>query len=328
MLTVNVRGPLFRRDELNVGPIRYTPPTWDYTTGYGRLSLAVMGAINTVDVGQYNNADFGLCWPGHPETFRIRFTMWEPDAIPQQASSFMRDGALVVPCSYNNNIFRSAGFKNNIHVVPLWGEAEYSKMPDDSTLRFICVARDSGVRERKGIDSLIKWFSEAFPSEDDVALTIKNSRECFIRNITDKRITVIRQDMTHADYNIMLSQHHCGVFLSGLEAWNFPACELMAAGRPSILVPFGGPTEFSTASTSWHLPYEMAQAPDGHPYYGVGRGAKPLKDGVIAALRECYNNRSLMNEKALASAEAAKHFTKRRFAERLRVVVLSELGRI
>lgn len=327
MLTVNVRGPIRPKRATLGGKIRYFPPTNDYATGYGRISLAIMEAVDVVECPAGYDLDFALCYPGGELSARLRFTMWEPDEIPQRLAKFLNDGALIVPCRHNVDVFRNAGFNRKIHVVPLWGEAEYTPLPDDSVLRFITVGRDNGVRSRKGIDSLIEYFLEAFPGRNDVALTIKSSPHCFQRDISDSRITIIRKDLPVSEYNQLLASHHCGVFMSGLEAWNFPACELMAAGRPSIIVPYGGPTEFTTPETSWHLPFGMVGAPEGHPYYGVGMGARPTRGGVISALRECYENRDMLRRKAEASRQMSMRFTKAHFIERLRVVVREELGR-
>jgi glycosyltransferase involved in cell wall biosynthesis len=236
--------------------------------------------------------------------------------------------SLIVPCSMNLKLFRNSGYRKPIHLVPLWGEAEWSPMPSDSVFKFICIGRDSGVKSRKGICELIEYFSLAFPSEKDVQLTIKSNPDCFRREVKDPRIEIIYEDFSKEVYEQMLSRHHCGVFLSGLEGWNFPACELMAAGRPSIIVPWGGPADFTTTETSWHLDYTMVPAPPDIPYEGVGRGAKPTKDSVIAAMREAYSNRSLLHSKAAASYKASLGLTKKRFQERLRVVALDVLGNL
>lgn len=326
MLTINRRDPNLDYGLSCCRKISYLPPTNDYATGYGRISLAIKGAFRTKEDHTSRNVDLALTWPGHVVRAEVRFTMWEADKIPVRVKQFLNDGALIVPCEHNRQVFHEAGFKNRIHVVPLWGDAEFSPMPEGDILRFICIGKDNGVRSRKGIDDLISCFKQAFPIERDVTLTIKSSADCFERFPGDDRITIIRSNLSISAYNDMLSSHHCGVFLSGLEAWNLPACELMAAGRPSILVPYGGPTEFSTPETSWHLDFEMTRSPDCHPYYGVGHGARPIKDSIISAMRECYSNRSLLLKKAEASRVASLKFTKKKFIERMDSVMMAELG--
>jgi glycosyltransferase involved in cell wall biosynthesis len=328
MLTVNVRPPLASHARLSGRPLRFYTQATDPATGYGRLAEACMQALNMVHVSPLDYPDFILSDPTAVAISPIRFTMWEPTQLPPSATGFMSARALIVPCKMNVRVFRSSGYRGMIHAVPLWGEAAWAQMPADDVFKFICIGRDNAVRSRKGIDDLIEWFRLAFPTEKDVRLTIKSSPHCPHREPSDKRITVIRDDFTRPKYEEMLAAHHCGIFLSGLEGWNFPACELMAAGRPSIIVPWGGPADFTTPETSWYLPYTMVQAPENHPYYGVGQGAKPTKEGVIEALREAYLNRSLLKEKAVRSYEMSFKFTKAKFMERLRVVALDILSSV
>jgi glycosyltransferase involved in cell wall biosynthesis len=287
-----------------------------------------MQAINAVHVSPLDYPDMVLADPKAALVSPIRFTMWEPTQLPPNATGFMSSRALIVPCKMNVRVFRSSGYRGMIHAVPLWGESQWAPMPADDVFKFICIGRDNSVRSRKGIDDLIELFGLAFPTEKDVRLTVKSSPHCQYREPLDKRITVIRDDITRSKYEEMLAGHHCGVFLSGLEGWNFPACELMATGRPSIIVPWGGPADFTTPETSWHLPFTMVQAPNDIPYLGVGQGAKPTKDGVIWALRDAYKNRDLVRDKAVRSYEMATKFTKAKFMERLRVVALDILSSV
>ena len=328
MLTVNVRPPLASHARLSGRPLRFYTQATDPATGYGRLAEACMQSLNMVHVSPLDYPDFILSDPMNPAVSPIRFTMWEPTQLPPSAIGFMSARALIVPCKMNVRVFRSSGYRGFIHNVPLWGEAGWSPMPSDDVFKFICIGRDNSVRSRKGVDELIEWFGLAFPTEKDVRLTIKSSPHCPRRDPSDKRVTVIREDFPRQKYEEMLAAHHCGVFLSGLEGWNFPACELMAAGRPSIIVPWGGPADFTTPETSWHLPYTMTQAPSGMPYLGVGQGAKPTKDGVIWALRDAYKNRDLVRDKAVRSYEMSIKFTKDKFMERLRVVALDILSSV
>lgn len=309
-------------------PLRFHSVSTSESTGFGRLGKACLDALGMLLVSPIDYPDFVMASPVSPCASAVRFTMWEPDSIPKTARGFMAARTLIVPCSMNVDLFRNAGFKGLIHRVGLWGEARWAPIPDEDVFRFICVGKDSGVRSRKGIDELMEYFTLAFPSEKDVRLTIKCSPACARRVIRDDRITAIYDDMSKEKYEALLSEHHCGVFLSGLEAWNFPACELMAAGRPSIIVPWGGPADFTTPETSWHLDYTMVTAPDENPYNGHGRGARPTKDSAIAALRDAYGNRQTFYKKADASYRASFRLSKDQFSERLRVVAKDIFGNL
>lgn len=304
-----------------VSRLRFFCPADDLTSGYGRIAAACIEALDMVRVGPQDRPDFVLSYPGDMVRARIRFTMWEPDDVPPPLRNYLDTDALIVPCASNVGIFRRTGFRGPIAVVPLWGAAPPSPMPTDDVLRFLCVAREAGVPSRKGIDQLLECFGRAFPRESDVQLTVKSWPDCRRREPADPRIAIRYETLAQAEYDALLAAHHCGVFLSGLEAWNFPACELMAAGRPSLVVPYGGPAEYTTTSTSWHLPYELVAAPDEPPYYACGRGARALDDGVIAAMREVYRDRAVLRAKAAHGRLVAAQFTREHFTRRLRDVV-------
>lgn len=326
MLNVTVRPPLCGEKEEQRRLLLHCA-TYDSAHGYGRLSSDAAAALNATPVNSSGRIDLIVAPPMGDLKSIARFTMWEPTLVPTRDGKLLSSTPhIIVPCRYNFDVFRNSGYTGTIHHVPLYGDAEWSPLPDLSTLRFLCVARDNGVRERKNVDQLIEAFKLAFPDEPDVALTIKQSPNCFFRRTFDSRIECIYADISSDAYAHLVRTHHCGVFLSGMEGWNFPACELMAAGRPSIIVPFGGPTDFVTAATSWLLDYKMVDAPSGHPYYGVGRAAKPTTEHVVETLRHVYRNRAEIQAKAAASTVVANRFTKDKFSERLRVVCRGIFG--
>lgn len=288
-------------------------PAFEYETGYGRLIVACSSALKGIKHGNLLVAD-----PSKVERSVFRFTMWETTELPIERRQFNTD-VLIVPCEHNRKLFRKYTRKP-IEVCPLFGAGTFSHLPPARPFRFICVARENGVPSRKGIKELVSWFTEAFPTQPDVSLTIKQSPSCAERYTYDKRIVFIREDFNHAKYQELLAAHHCGIFLSGAEAWNFPVSELMATGRPAILIPFGGPADFTTQKTSWHLPYKLVDAPQ-EVYRGIGKVAFPDKRGTIQAMREAYSDQLLLAEKAIASAKASHEYTEARFAQRLRSII-------
>jgi len=293
---------------------------FDYVTdasGYAYVARGVNAALTPRLVK--GNATLGLAPASIRLGAHIRLTTWESSEISSLVN-VEPSSVLVVPCEHNADVFRRAGWFKPIEVLPQWGSGSYSHMPAARPFKFICVARDNNVPTRKGIDELIKWFTEAFQTESDVSLTIKQSIHCIRRYTYDKRITIIHEDFDRAKYFALLAEHHCGIFLSGAEAWNFPLCELMAAGRPSICIPYGGPADFANQQTSWLLPHKLIQSPK-EVYNGVGKVAFPCKRGTIQAMREAYSDQILLAEKAAASARNAQSYTEARFAARLRQIV-------
>lgn len=291
-------------------------PDFSPESGYGRLSIACSAALGATP---HRSAEFAVCDPRDPNPAPIRFTMWEATELPRSARTWRIAKVIIVPCEANRALFRKYTRKP-VHVCPLWADSIFQHLPPVRPFKFICIARDNGVEQRKGIDLLIKWFTDAFPTQSNVSLTIKQSPHCYRRYTYDRRINILYEDYKREDYLKLLQAHHCGIFLSGAEAWNLPACELMGAGRPSILIPFGGPVDFTTPDTSWHLPYKLVTSPTG-VYESVGYVAQPTKAGTIKAMQQAYEDPLLLASKAIASAQRAADYTEARFAARLRSIV-------
>lgn len=296
----------------------YTPDACS-ASGYGRLAAAcarALGSQLSFSPGAY---DLAVTNPHDPNKAPLRFTMWEATELPLTSMAWRRTRVLIVPSEHSKRVFRRYS-RMPIEICPLFADARFEHLPPARPFKFICVARDNGTPSRKGIDELVRWFTEAFPVESDVFLTIKQSKHCKVRYTFDKRITFIYEDYERPAYHKLLTDHHCGIFLSGAEGWNLPATELMATGRPSIIIPWGGPADFATDETSWRLPYKLIKAPK-EVYQSVGKVAFPDKHGTIRAMREAYEDQLLVAQKALASALRAADYTEERFAARLRAIV-------
>lgn len=245
--------------------------------------------------------------------------MWDADDLPIHLRDYKSYDVLVVPSEHNKRLFKRY-FRGPVEVCPLFADTAYSHLPAARPFGFICVARDDNMNNRKDTDRLPALFTKAFPVEPDVTLTIKMSPHCKKRWTFDKRINLLYAEQTKAEYDAMLAQHHCGIFPSGAEAWNLPACELAAMGRPSILIPLNGPAMFTTEQTSWHLPYKTVAAPKA-VYCSTGKIGRATDVGIVQAMREAYEDQLMVAQKALASALRAADYTEARFAARLRSIV-------
>jgi len=296
----------------------YFPDT-STVSGYGRLAAACARALGSQLSLSAQGADLAITDPHDQCEVPIRFTMWESTELPITSMAWRRSKVLIVPSEHSKAVFRRYS-KVPINICPLFADGTFQHLPPARPFNFICVARDNGVPLRKGVDQLIKWFTEAFPRESDVTLTIKQSPHCKRRYTYDKRITIIHEDYDRPRYNALLAAHHCGIFLSGAEGWNLPLNELMAVGRPSICIPWSGPADFTSPETSWHVPFKLVNAP-AITYQSVGKVAFPDKAGTIRAMREAYEDQIMVAQKALASALRAADYTEARFAARLRSIV-------
>lgn len=287
------------------------------SASYRKLAVACASALNTyIKPAQSTLINVGP--PGTPG-HGILFTMWDADDLPLHLRDYKSYSVLVVPSEHNKKLFRKY-FRGKIEICPLFADTSYNHLPPSRPFRFICVARDDNMNNRKDTDRLPALFTQAFPNQQDVALTIKMSPYCKKRWTFDKRVELLYAEQTKAEYDEMLFKHHCGIFPSGAEAWNLPACELAAMGRPSIVIPLNGPAMFTDSATSWHLPFTLVKAPIS-VYKGMGKIGRATDAGIVNAMREAYGDPLLLAQKALASALRAADYTEARFAARLRQIV-------
>jgi len=286
------------------------------SASYRKLAVTCANALSTSAKPTPSTFNVG---PPNTKGSGILFTMWDADDLPKEFRNFKRFDTLIVPSEHNRKLFKRY-FKGNIEVCPLFADTSFSHLPPSRPFGFICVARDDNMNNRKDTDRLPALFTKAFPSQPDVTLTIKMSPYCKKRWTYDKRVNLLYSEQTKSEYDAMLAKHHCGIFLSGAEAWNLPACELAAMGRPSILIPLNGPAMFTTPQTSWHLPYTLVPSPKA-VYKSIGRIGRASDSGIIQAMQEAYSDQLLLAEKAIASARASHEFTQARFSQRLRSIV-------
>lgn len=293
-------------------------PEYNSVSGYGRIAAAAKRAINGIE-SPADQADIAVCNPSDPSTAPVRLTAWESNALPPEYVGWRRAKLLIVPCEHNKQLFRQYS-RVPIEVLPQFADTTFEHLPPARPFSFICIARDNGARSRKGVDELLLWFTAAFPIESDVRLTVKMSPHCSRRYTPDSRITLIYEDYKRSDYISLLKSHHCGVFLSGMEGWNLPLCELMGMGRPSIIIPLAGPADFTTPETSWYLKYKLVKAPQ-NVYLGAGKVGYPYMRSTIQAMQSAYADQLLVAEKGLNSAKAAAEYTETRFAAKLRNIL-------
>lgn len=132
-----------------------------------------------------------------------------------------------------------------------------------------------GVCVRKGSDTLLTAYAEAFSASDDVMLVIKDhSADLFYRDDTIRerlrglmndpgapRILHIDRFLPEAELASLYRACDVAVFPYRAEGFCLPILECMAAGIPAIVPSFGACLDFCSEATSYPVPVQRIQLP-------------------------------------------------------------------
>ena len=233
-------------------------------------------------------------------------------------------------------------------VDPLVFRPDGDAYPLDGRRRFAFLFV-GGVCFRKGTDTLLKAYDEAFSANDDVALVIKDhSQDLFYREDTIRqRMADMARDpgapalvhidgfLSEADLAALYRACDVAVFPYRAEGFCMPILECMASGTPAIAPRFGACLDFCSDETSYLIPAQRIHVPV-HRRFKVALGFSDDVDEVdfcevrvatlAEALRRAYEAAGEERERKAAAGIAAARgrFTWAHAIDRLREC-LSEL---
>ena len=174
--------------------------------------------------------------------------------------------------------------------------------------------------KRKGHDILLRAFTAAFPSEQDVQLTMlptnpllnareKSEWETYYHS--DSRVNIVHRIATHTEVATLMKQSTCGVFPSRAEGWNLELLEMMSCGKPVISTNYSAHTEFCTEENALLVEIDsMETASDGKWFNGdLGEWASlegNAFDQLVSHMKSIYSewqqNNFILNEAGIKTA--------------------------
>ena len=121
-------------------------------------------------------------WAGEERGKRIvGYATWETDRLPPTWPGLLRSvEALVVPCTWNAEIFRRDSGLERMGVVP--HPCDPTPLPEASRAAGeFCFYAVGDWSTRKGITATVRAFCRAFDRHDAVRLVVKTTRTCLER---------------------------------------------------------------------------------------------------------------------------------------------------
>jgi glycosyltransferase involved in cell wall biosynthesis len=245
------------------------------TRGYRHVSESLQAAMTAQGVEWVEDAPTWLhVSPPHlfepePDRLNVLLTMTEVDQQPPDLVWRMNQAdLLLVPCRHNRTVFRWAGVRRPIRVVPLaMGEAHRAPVPPrpDEPFRFLWVGQ---ANVRKGWHLVGAAFVAAFPDRPSVELVMKTIPSTGAADgftTAGGRVRVIAEAYTDAQMADLYRTAHAFVFPSYGEGWGLPVLEAMAAECLVIAPSHTGLATFFDASVGWVLPWQRVSGRYGVP---------------------------------------------------------------
>lgn len=238
-------------------------------------------------------------------------TLWETTRWPSTAVEVMnRARAVFTTCAWNAETLRNSGCIAQVRVVPLGMEPAifHPGTTRPKICTFGAAGRVAHGQERKGLDTVIAAFLQAFPWQQDVQLRLKIFKDCNIRSADNDRVIRDRTFMTREQ----LAEWHRGntAFVSAARAEGFGLCllEAMACGCAPIACRYGGQADFFDKSVGYEVEFKEEDTCPG-VYAGMGKWAVPDIDSLICNMRRVYAFQKEAAELGLMASQKAANFS-------------------
>lgn len=274
-------------------------PGWAQTAAgidHSRLTLSVMPAncLRSVPARQW------------------LLSMYEADRLPDGWVSAINTRAerLIVPCQWCADVFQKNGVTTPIHIIH--GGVDVEHLPLLARPRagarpytFIALADRA---DRKGWDTALIAFCEAFRADDDVALIVKARNADIldqfpadgIRDGVSRKIRFWIGDVE--DVRDVFGQADCCVYPARADGWGMWCREAAVCGLPVIATDYSGT---AVGCEHWAFPlrdYQIVQCALPDPAT-PGRWANVNYQEAAHWMRYCYKNQDAARAKgACASA--------------------------
>ncbi len=292
----------------------------DATDGYGYSTLKIASALQQLGVGfadlmppAWANPQDGITIGGDvcammlPEWLPricadrvVIFTMHEGTRLPIERVHLINRLAagVIVPCEWNDQVFRDSGVKRPIKVCHLGVDAqEYPFLKRAHEGRPYTFLWSGTGDYRKGWDVAYKAFRLAFGSREDVRLVLHFRQSLpghpkFTDTNVETRIGIVTQQEKLG----LLGDADCFVYPSRGEGWGLPPREAAATGLPVIATFFGGLAEDIGL---WGIPLNitgMSQAKYGEFENGeAGKWAEPSVNHLSTLMKLCASGEHSIN---------------------------------
>ncbi len=325
-----------RPDEIDYFPTSIELPKRDDLKDLVELELGSYDIVIFNNFPKTVNNALGL--KNLPGKIKIPFLAWEDSIYPQNWVKEINENAnaVLVVSSFVKEVLEKSGVTLPVFVLPLGvdplmvPQSVKGGLGSSKKVKFLHI---STAKERKGVDILIKAFTNEFSSLDDVSLIIKSSPgpDNTVESIIGKNrvkkspeiIHINRADLLPQEIASLISSSSCGVYPSRAEGFGLPALESMSFGKPVIVTAYSGFLDFCNEKNSFLLNYKIEKAVSSSVVNVGAEWAEPSIEELKVQMRNVYrdlteNNSKEVKAKSLFAFQTAQHFTWKNTAQKLK----------
>jgi glycosyltransferase involved in cell wall biosynthesis len=241
----------------------------------------------------------------------IFYTMWESSVLPKKAVPYLNKSKMViVPSTYNKEVFINNGVKKLIAIVPLGVDTNiYHKIETEK--QDTCVFGIAGTYyPRKNIPFVLNAFKKAFDGKNAI-LKVKTSAR---PKIPPELISHPQIQYSFGDYKESLlcewyNSLDAFVSCSHGEGWGLHQLEAMSCGVPLISPRFGGIAEYFDEQVGYCVDYNMSIPLNNNDSFYEGEWCDAKEDSLIEAMFSVYNDREEATKRGNQARERACIFT-------------------